>query len=93
MILIRVTRADLVLPRYLYHQIKTVDWSAVDSMIGKSVAWDSKFSYAKNINMKRQDSGESCKLKDICDVMDNFNGSMIRGDITIDMYNRVKIIE
>ena len=93
MILIRVTRADLVLPRYLYHQIKTVDWSAVDSMIGKSVAWDSKFSYAKNINMKRQDSGESCKLNDVCDVIDNFDGSTMRGDITIDEDNSVNIFE
>jgi len=93
MILIRVTRADLVLPRYLYHQIKTVDWNAVENMIGDARTWDSKFSYAKNINMKRQDSGESCKLNDVCDVIDNFDGSTMRGDITIDEYNRVNIIE
>ena len=98
MIVISITRADLVLPRYLYHVLRNIKWDEIEYMHGMS-----KFSYAKTIKMRREQDEEQMRLEDLCKVVEvdrsifnQSNGEQIalmRGDITIDENNEVKINE
>ena len=100
MIIIRITRVDLVLPRYLYSVIRNIRWYEVDTM--------TKLEYAKRIKMRRDPTDsrtEISELQDICDVMevDNYDRysespsgqrlTLMRGEITISEDNEVDIIE
>ena len=95
MIIIRITRADLVLPRYLYHVLDNIKWEEVE-------AYSTKISYAKNIKMRREQGEKQMKLGELCKVIDTtkemFNENdtqitLMRGDITINDINQVNIIE
>ena len=98
MIVISITRADLVLPRYLYHVLRNIKWDEIEYMHGMS-----KFSYAKKINMKREQGEAQMHLEDLCKVIEvdenmsnQSNGqqvTLMRGDITIDEDNSVNIFE
>ena len=98
MIIIRITRVDLVLPRYLYSVIRNIKWYEMTE----------KFDYVKTLTMRSDPtdlSSEVCELQDICDVMevDNYDQysespsgqklTLMRGDITISDDNVVDIIE
>ena len=100
MIIIRITRADLVLPRYLYHVISNIKWNEIEDYHGMT-----KMTYAERLNMRREDGEKLMKLGDLCNVMevDNYDQhsespsgqqvSLMRGDITISDDNEVEIFE
>ena len=100
MIIIRITRADLVLPRYLYHVISNIKWNEIEDYHGMT-----KMTYAESINMKREDGKKQMMLGDLCKVMEVDNNdqhsaspsgsqvSLMRGDITISNDNEVEIFE
>jgi len=100
MIIIRITRADLVLPRYLYHIIKNINWSEIEGYHNMT-----KITYAESIKMRREDGEKQMKLGELCNVMevDNYDQhsaspsgqqvSLMRGDITISNDNEVEIFE
>ena len=92
MIIIRITRADLVLPRYLYHIIKNIKWQHVETDYGMT-----KMTYTEGIKMRRESGEKQMRLGELCNVMevDNVNNqvSLMRGDITIDDNNEVDIFE
>ena len=92
MIIIRITRADLVLPRYLYHVLDNIKWGEIESYHGMS-----KISYAKSIKMRREQGEKQMKLGELCNVIEvddkNNQVSLMRGDITINNYNQVEIFE
>ena len=97
MIIIRITRADLVLPRYLYHIIKNIKWEHIETDYGMT-----KMTYVEGIKMKREQGEKQMKLGELCNVMEvddqdvlhaNNQVSLMRGDITIDDDNEVEIFE
>ena len=92
MIIIRITRADLVLPRYLYHVISSINWSEIEDYHGMT-----KMTYAEGMKMKREDGEKQMKLGELCNVMEidsvNNQVSLMRGDITISDDNEVEIFE
>ena len=92
MIIIRITRADLVLPRYLYHVLDNIKWGEIEGNHGMS-----KFAYAKSIKMRSEDrTAKPMKLGELCKVTEvdrNSQVSLMRGDITINDINQVNIIE
>lgn len=100
MIIIRITRADLVLPRYLYHVIKNIKWEHIETDYGMT-----KMTYAGSIKMRREQGEKQMRLGDLCNVMevDNYDQhsespsgqqtSLMRGDITISEDNEVEIFE
>ena len=60
MIIIRITRADLVLPRYLYHIINGIAWCDVEINHGMT-----KMTYVERIKMRREQGEKQMELGEL----------------------------
>ena len=92
MIRIRVTSTDKVVPKHLAN-ILSENISNITRGVDTTITAD----MIRQLNMKRENDGDVCKLADICEVLDiDDNDQQVllqRADITIDDQNSVKFFD
>lgn len=92
MIRIRVIATDKVVPNHLAN-ILSDNINNITKGVDKIITAD----MIKQLNMKRENDGDVCKLADVCEVTDIDDDVqqvlLQRGDITIDEQNSVRFFD